>query len=119
MSDMSQTSDEDMKLESLKDIQIGDNYRALTGSFHPQFVNYLSNIDDIEFIEQNQIYKAPFIPPTVDPKIYMQDIIHKVPNNKTKRGIVTQVDVPSWGIARINHRELRDLTVYTTDDTAG
>ncbi|CAO3692257.1 hypothetical protein G6F70_000392 [Rhizopus microsporus] len=119
MSDMAQTSDEDMKLELLKDIQIGDNYRALTGSFHPQFVNYLSNIDDIEFIEQNQIYKAPFIPPTIDPKIYMQDIIHKVPNSKTKRGIVTQVDVPSWGIARINHRELRDLTVYTADDTAG
>lgn len=119
MSDMLQTSDDDMKPESLKDIRIGDNYRAITGSFHSQFVNYLSNIDDIEYIEQNQIYKAPFIATSIQSKLYKQDIMQKMSNSKAKRGVFTQVDVPSWGIARINHRDLGDLTVYTADDTAG
>lgn len=95
----------------MKNVNIGKSFNAVLGSFDPVFVNYLKQLDDIEYIEPNQIYKAAIMPMTRQPQPYKTRF--------RKRRMLTQENVPSWGLARINNRELDDLTSYSVDDQGG
>jgi subtilisin family serine protease len=120
MSDLFQAIEADINLKSMKDIVVGKSFKAVSGSFHPQFVNYLSNLDAVEFVEQNQIYKAPFLANNPQKIPYSSNLIKSDYSAiNQKRNFVTQWNVPSWGIARINHRDLQDLTLYTAEEAAG
>ncbi|CAO3701366.1 unnamed protein product [Rhizopus stolonifer] len=119
LSDLLQVVNTDIDRDSMKNINIGKDYKAVTGSFPPQFVNYLSNLNDVEFVEQNQVYKAPFISTNAQKIPYYIDEERDDPTELRKRNYVTQLDVPSWGIARINHRDSLDLTLYTAEELSG
>jgi hypothetical protein len=98
---------------ALKNVQIGNDFTAIVGSFDPLFVNYLSMQEDVDYVEPNQVYKAAIMPITQQPQSYQGKYNHQ------KRKVLTQENVPSWGLARINTRELDDLTTYSVDDEAG
>ncbi|KAG0759436.1 hypothetical protein G6F57_009192 [Rhizopus arrhizus] len=77
-------------------------------------------VDAVEFVEQNQIYKAPFLANNPQKIPYSSNLIKSDYSAiNQKRNFVTQWNVPSWGIARINHRDLQDLTLYTVEEAAG
>ncbi|KAI8881558.1 subtilisin-like protein, partial [Backusella circina FSU 941] len=79
-------------------------------------------LDDIEYVEPNRVYKAAIFPATLEPRPYTSKglkSIHSIERRLEKRGAVTQENVPSWGISRINHRNRDDLTSYTLDEKAG
>jgi hypothetical protein len=107
------------------DISIDDKFKAVAGTFHHAFANYLSSLDDIEYVEPNRVYKAPIFPATSEPQPYaakgLKSVqnVHSIERRLEKRGAVTQQNVPSWGIARINHRNRDDLSSYTLDEQAG
>lgn len=107
----------------MKNIDIGQKFKAVSGSFNPSFVAYLSNLDDVEYIEPNQVYKAAILPSVAQPKPYspreIKPAVQRRKSTFSKRNIFTQVNVPSWGIARINRRDHFDLSSYTSDDLAG
>lgn len=109
--------------DSLKNIDIGQEFKAVVGSFNPSFVTYLNGLDDVEYIEPNRIYKAAILPSVSQPQPYParqpNPVVQHRKSSINKRRIFTQVNVPSWGIARINQRDRSDLSSYTSDDSAG
>ncbi|KAI8981103.1 peptidase S8/S53 domain-containing protein [Pilobolus umbonatus] len=113
--------DSDSILTSIENIVIHHEYRAAFGNFSPSFVNYLLNMKDIAYIEPNHVYTACVLPPQLNPKAYSPAVIRRNPkkSNIQKRDVVTQVKVPSWGLARINKRLLGNLDSYTVDESAG
>lgn len=96
----------------LQNVNIGNEFRAVFGTFDPSFISYLSKLNDVEYIEPNQVYKAAIMPTSHQPQPYEK-------KNHQKRTMMTQENVPSWGLARINTRELDDLSTYSVDDEAG
>lgn len=109
--------------EDMKNIDIGQDFKAVVGSFKPAFVEYLSGLQDVEYIEPNHIYKASILPASSQPQPYVVSSNPK-PNpmqrrKNHKREVVTFQDIPSWGLARINRRNRDDLSSYTVDDRAG
>jgi hypothetical protein len=116
--------------ESMKNIDLGKQFKAVTGSFDPSFVSYLSQLDDVEYVETNQIYKAAILPTSSKPQPYtpqqtqnqskqQKEQQRRSQQKHQKRNLVTQLDVPSWGIARINRRDRRNLNSYSADEYAG
>jgi hypothetical protein len=103
--------------KSMTNIDIGQEFKAVVGSFNPSFVKYLTGLEDVEYVEPNRVYKAAILPALSQPQPYSTSQLE--PMHRQKRGIVTQVNVPSWGIARINRRDRNDLSSYTADDAAG
>ncbi|KAI9243800.1 peptidase S8/S53 domain-containing protein [Sporodiniella umbellata] len=104
----------------MNNINIGKGYKAVAGSFHPQFVNYLSNLEDVEFVEQNQVYKAPFFTSNIEKTPYSHSVKkHRNTKRLQKRDSTTQWDVPSWGISRINQRDFSEPTIYTVEEDSG
>lgn len=107
----------------MKDIDIGQEFRAVVGSFKPAFVEYLNGLEDVEYIEPNHIYKASILPATSQPQPYTEASNTKsIPMQRRKnqkRNVITYQDPSSWGLARINRRDRNDLSSYTVDDQAG
>lgn len=125
---LSATQQQEMSPDSMKNIDIGQEFKAIAGSFNPSFVKYLTALNDVEYVEPNQIYKAAILPTSSQPQpcTASQAKPSTLQGKKQrrrdsqKRGYITQANVPSWGIARINHRERdEDLSSYTADETAG
>jgi hypothetical protein len=115
---------DNLPVGSLKNIDMGQTFKAVTGSFDPSFVSYLSQLDDIEYVETNHVYKAAILPASTKPQPYTSQQMQSQSkqqrrNHQHKRSIVTQLDVPSWGIARINRRDRSDLNTYSVDESAG
>lgn len=106
---------EDLEPKAVKNIDIGNEFKAVVGSFNPSFVNYLSQLEDVEYVETNQIYKAAILPTVSKPQPYRSSQVA----SKSKRNIITQMNVPSWGLARINRRNKDDMTTYSVDESAG
>ncbi|KAF1796662.1 peptidase S8/S53 domain-containing protein [Mucor lusitanicus] len=106
---------EDLEPKAVKNIDIGKEFKAVVGSFNPSFVNYLSQLEDVEYVETNQIYKAAILPTVSKPQPYISSQV----SSKSKRNIITQMNVPSWGLARINRRNKDDMTTYSVDESAG
>lgn len=110
---------------SLQNIDLGEKFKAIAGSFDPSFVKYLSQLDDVEYVEPNHVYKAAILPRTTNPQPYISQNTQHQPKQKRRskqhqrRSVVTQLDVPSWGIARINRRERSNLNSYSVDEAAG
>ncbi|KAI8375451.1 peptidase S8/S53 domain-containing protein [Blakeslea trispora] len=102
----------------MKGIEVG-GFKAVSGSFHPSFVSYLSQLEDVDYIEPNQIFKTTIQPMQTSPKLYTPITLRSVKNRNQKRSIIVQTDVPSWGLSRINHRERDDSKIYATDEYAG
>jgi hypothetical protein len=72
-------------------------------------------LEDVEYIETNQIYKSAILPTVSKPQPYIPSQLA----SKNKRDIITQMNVPSWGLARINHRNNDRTTSYSVDEAAG
>lgn len=106
---------EDLEPKSVKNIDIGSEFKAVVGSFNPSFINYLSQLEDVEYVETNQIYKSAILPTVTKPQPYISSQL----TLKSKRDIISQMNVPSWGLARINHRNRDDMTSYSVDEAAG
>ena len=106
---------EDLEPKSVKNIDIGSEFKAVVGSFNPSFINYLSQLEDVEYVETNQIYKSAILPTVTKPQPYISSQL----TSKSKRDIITQMNVPSWGLARINRRNRDDMTSYSVDEAAG
>ncbi|KAK4509377.1 uncharacterized protein ATC70_007728 [Mucor velutinosus] len=106
---------EDLEPRAVKNIDIGNEFKAVVGSFNPSFVNYLSQLEDVEYVETNQVYKAAILPTVSKPQPYISSQV----SSKNKRNIITQINVPSWGLARINRRNKDDMTTYSVDESAG
>lgn len=78
-------------------IQVGNGFSAVVGAFDPAFAEYLHQLDAIDYVEPNQVYKVQAAVPGSQ---------HVEP-------------APSWGIARINQRDAGgDLTTRMIDDNA-
>jgi hypothetical protein len=109
--------------DSVRNIHIGGGVNFVVGTFNPSFAGYLSSLDDIDYVEPNRIYKAPFKPSSSAPNPYVSSVSpsrrQKTIKRYQKREVVTQSGVPSWGICRINQRERGDLGSYTADPSAG
>ncbi|KAI9474247.1 MAG: peptidase S8/S53 domain-containing protein [Benjaminiella poitrasii] len=107
-------------MSSIRNIDIGSKFQAVFGTFQASFVNYLSELEDVEYIEPNQIYRAPVFPADSEPKPYVPSLMTLGDNQHLqKRSTITQLNVPSWGLARINHRQKDDLTSFTFEDSSG
>ena len=106
--------------ENLQNIDIGHEFRAVVGSFNPSFVDYLNGLEDVEYIEPNQIYKSSIMPATSQPKAYTPSQRKNMSQRRRiqKRNDITY-EVPSWGLARINRRNPGDFSSYTIDEAAG
>lgn len=111
--------------DKMKNIDIGQEFKAVVGSFNPSFVTYLSALKDVEYVEPNRVYKSAILPTTSKPQPYVANPPKRkssVKHHKSsiiKRNSYTQFNVPSWGMARINQRTRDDLSSYTADDSAG
>lgn len=107
----------------MKNIDIGQEFKAVVGSFKPAFVEYLNGLEDVEYIEPNHIYKASILPASSQPQPYT--VASNPKSNpmqrrkNQKRNVITYQDPSSWGLARINRRDRNDLSSYTVDDQAG
>ncbi|KAI9255610.1 peptidase S8/S53 domain-containing protein [Phascolomyces articulosus] len=88
---------EDKEL-SINTIEVGKDFSAVVGSFDAQFTEYLHGLDAIDYVESNQIYR----------------VAANIPLEKRDR---QQSPVPSWGLARITHRDKSDLNVDIFDDS--
>lgn len=106
--------------DNVKNIDIGYEFKAVAGTFNPAFVDYLSKLEDVEYVEPNHVYKSAILPAVSKPQPYVASSIKPVLQRRKnqKRSIVTY-DVPSWGLGRINHHESNDLSSYTIDEAAG
>ncbi|KAI8343144.1 peptidase S8/S53 domain-containing protein [Chlamydoabsidia padenii] len=81
----------------LEPIQIGSKFIAMTGVFHDtHFLDYLGA--KVKYVEPNQYYQTDRVVPTVD--------LHVSPS-------------PDWGLARISHRSISDLSSYSYHENAG
>ncbi|KAI8886512.1 subtilisin-like protein [Backusella circina FSU 941] len=109
--------------DSVKNIHISGDVNFVVGSFNPSFAGYLNSLDDIDYVEPNRIYKAPFMPLSSASKPAVSRVVpsrrQKSIKKYQKREMITQSGVPSWGICRINQRERGDLASYTSDTSAG
>lgn len=72
-------------------------------------------MEDVEYVETNQIYKSAILPTVTKPQPYISSRLA----SKSKRDIVTQMNVPSWGLARINRRNNDGTRSYSVDEAAG
>ncbi|KAG2191323.1 hypothetical protein INT46_001815 [Mucor plumbeus] len=106
---------EKLEPKSVQNIDIGNEFKAVVGSFKPSFINYLNQLEDVEYIETNQIYKSAILPTVSKPQPYIPSQLA----SKNKRDIITQMNVPSWGLARINRRNNDRTTSYSVDEAAG
>ncbi|KAF7724385.1 subtilisin-like serine protease [Apophysomyces ossiformis] len=79
----------------LDQIHVSQSFSAVVGSFHPSFADYLHELDAVEYVEPNHIYKIAGWRKNV------------------------QDNVPSWGLARVSQRKNADLSKYIGDDLAG
>ncbi|KAI8359872.1 peptidase S8/S53 domain-containing protein [Choanephora cucurbitarum] len=104
--------------DAIKDIQVG-NFKAVSGAFHPSFISYLSQLEAVDYIEPNQIFKSTIEPMQTSPKPFKSTSLRSVNNRNYKRSLIVQTDVPSWGLSRINHRERDNPKIYTADEYAG
>ncbi|KAG2226673.1 hypothetical protein INT45_001020 [Circinella minor] len=91
--------DNDASSLSMDSIQVGKDFSAVVGSFDAEFTQYLDNLDDIEYVESNQIYRVA------------------AAINPGKRDQQVQSPVPNWGIARISHRDKQSLNANLFDDS--
>jgi hypothetical protein len=91
---------------SLSVIDLSKDFHAVSGVFHERFAQFLGQRNDIEHVEHNQIYKAVrALPPAQHPEL-------------TRRSVELYKS-PSWGLARVFHRENVDLKEYEADNTNG
>ena len=91
--------DNDASSLSMDSIQVGNDFSAVVGSFDAEFTQYLHELDDIDYVESNQIYH---VAAAVNPR---------------KRDQQVQSPVPNWGIARISHRDKENLNSNLFDDS--
>jgi hypothetical protein len=91
---------------SLTSIELGENFHAISGIFHERFAQYLHNHSDIEYVEKNQIFKAVRAVP--------QAQLHKLIERSLE-----QYKAPSWGLARVFHRDNSGLDTYSADSNSG
>jgi hypothetical protein len=91
---------------SLTTISLNEDFHAVSGVFHERFAQFLKNRGDIEYIEKNEIYKAVrVLPPAQSPGLQKRS--------------VEKYQTPSWGLARIFHRENTDLNNYEVENGNG
>ncbi|KAI7902416.1 peptidase S8/S53 domain-containing protein [Cokeromyces recurvatus] len=118
--DLSATTSNSFDISSIKNVDIDSKFEAIFGTFQASFVDYLSQLEDVEYIEPNHIYRAPVLPALVDPKPYVPSSMKPINNEQhQKRNLITQFNVPSWGLARVSHRDNDDLASYTYEDSFG
>ncbi|KAI8991471.1 peptidase S8/S53 domain-containing protein [Mycotypha africana] len=112
----------------LRNLDINQDFKTIVGSFDSAFATYLSQSEYVEYVEPNQVYKAAIFPPATAPKPYEADSNSMPLSNSNdtsqkqllqRRNVVTQTKVPSWGIARVSHRDLKNLDSYSADEAAG
>jgi hypothetical protein len=90
---------------NLTSISFGDNFNAVTGTFHNSFIEHLQSHPDIEYVEKNQIYRATRRRP-----IYHQHI---------RRALTIQNNPKNWGLARISNLKKDGANQYRYDSSAG
>ncbi|KAH8554845.1 peptidase S8/S53 domain-containing protein [Umbelopsis sp. PMI_123] len=91
---------------SLTTISLNEDFHAVSGVFHERFAQFLKKRGDIEYIEKNEIYKAVrVLPPAQSPGLQKRS--------------VEKYQTPSWGLARIFHRENTDLNNYEVENGNG
>lgn len=114
----------------LDSFTVDDSFTAVSGIFpDPRFVDYLHQNSNVEYVEENQLYKAQIIRPLQDDQLiyagaqtYAQRMLELTHNNNStnRRGIIKSTIAPNWGQARVTRRERGgDLKEYEYDDTAG
>ena len=72
----------------------------MIGKFEPEFASYLNTLDEVDYVEPNRVYS-----------------INAVASNFP--GALIQLNVPSWGVARVGHRANQDLTTFMFEDNSG
>lgn len=91
---------------SLSTIDLSNNFHAVSGVFHERFAQYLGQRKDIEYVEQNQVYKAVRALPLAQyPELQKRSVQH--------------YQSPSWGLSRVYHRENTNLKEYEADNSNG
>ena len=91
---------------SLSTIDLSNNFHAVSGVFHERFARYLGQRKDIEYVEQNQVYKAArALPPAQYPELQKRSVEH--------------YQSPSWGVSRVYHRENQNLKEYEANNSNG
>ncbi|KAG2174393.1 hypothetical protein INT43_004416 [Umbelopsis isabellina] len=90
---------------NLTTISFGDNFNAVTGTFHSSFIEHLQSHPDIEYVEKNQIYRATRRLP-----LYHQ---------RMRRALTSQKNPKNWGLARLSNKKKDEVNQYTYDSSAG
>ncbi|KAG2189245.1 hypothetical protein INT44_004387, partial [Umbelopsis vinacea] len=91
---------------SLSMIDLSKEFHAVSGVFHERFAQYLGQRNDIEYVEHNQVYKAVRALPQVQhPELEKRSVEH--------------YQTPSWGLARVFHRDNTELKEYEADNSNG
>lgn len=90
---------------SLESITVDDDFLAVAGVFgDANFVKYLHTKQDIDYVEQNQMYRAAFIIPQQEQEKTVQPVKGPAAN---------------WGLARITQRQRQAYDQYYFDRSAG
>lgn len=108
-------------------ITIDDSFTAVSGIFpDDNFVDYLHQQYNVEYVETNQVYKAQMLRPLQDYQSSNNTVSHtyvqRVSEFKVdtkKRGVMQNAVSPNWGQARITQHERGDMQTYTFDEAAG
>lgn len=92
---------------SLTSMQLSKNFHAVSGIFHQGFAQYLANRPDVEYVEKNEIFKA------------VRAIAPPPQQQEVRKRAMEQFKAPSWGLARIFHRENGIHDTYSADGNSG
>lgn len=109
----------------LDSLTIDNSFTTVSGIFpDDQFIDYLHQQHNVEYVETNQLYKAQALLPLWDYSLNDNTKSHtyheRIKELKfEKRGALTNAISPNWGQSRIMQRTLGDLTQYTYDEAAG
>ncbi|KAI8058800.1 peptidase S8/S53 domain-containing protein [Thamnidium elegans] len=104
-------------------LTVDDSFTTIAGVFaDDQFMDYLHQQSNIEYIEINQMYKTQALLPLLNYNLDSNTsaYLQKIQELKfEKRGLMQNVVSPNWGQSRITQRGLGSLDQYTYDDAAG
>ncbi|GAA5795420.1 hypothetical protein HPULCUR_000777 [Helicostylum pulchrum] len=106
-------------------LTVDEGFTTIAGVFSDnQFMDYLHQQSNIEYIETNQLYKAqallPLLNYNLDNNTSAYTYLQRIQELKfEKRGLMQSMVSPNWGQSRITQRGLGSMDQYTYDDTAG
>ncbi|KAI7871038.1 peptidase S8/S53 domain-containing protein [Spinellus fusiger] len=104
----------------VKRVILKGNLSFIIGEFSQPFVNYLQELEEVEYTEANQIYRTKInADPFIKEALPKQKFGRKLNKKRDTTSSKITVPVPSWGLSRIYQHKADNLTHATINFDGG